>query len=253
MSSDDSVDVDALDVGPLSSALDKVAAAAERSAAHPMPDDAMPLRNAANRASIEFVQIIPSTDWAGLAPAPRMGGSPERMSAIATVFRVLKACHVTYPYRPMPPPGWIAAELRAALAELAPTDEGNEPTVVATASAGKLEKALALLSGHPGWSDARIAREVGCSPAYLSKTPRWRMVRKAVKGIGQEDNRQDAKHRGNDMNAYRNDAQQQRGQAMPRCASCGEPAQTDSNGRPLIHEDKPRCTECWADLRGSVG
>jgi hypothetical protein len=36
------------------------------------------------------------------------------------------------------------------------------------------------------------------------------------------------------------------------CASkgCEDPADTDADGKPLVHEGKPRCRDCWAELTG---
>src|SRR5262245_36761417 len=105
------VDADALDLGPLLALLDGLASAAKRSAANPRPDDAIPLRHAAMRAGVEFVRIIPDTDWTGIGPCPAMAG--RRTGAIHTIFRVLRACLGGR----MPPPARIAGELRAVLTE----------------------------------------------------------------------------------------------------------------------------------------
>ena len=118
----------------------------------------------------------------------------------------------------------------------------------------KLSLALGVLAVHPQWSARRIAREVGCSGAYLSSCSKWRAAREAIKGIGQEGQHKAPWHRGHDMDEYAADAEGQppAGQAAgPVCASkgCGDPAGVDAAGKPLLHAGKPYRPECWAEMR----
>ncbi len=118
------------------------------------------------------------------------------------------------------------------------------------APVGKLAKAIGVLSQHPDWSDRRIAKEVGCTGTYLSNQPKWRAARKAIKGIGQEVQHQADRHLGHDMDQYQADGAGDQSRPVLKCESCGDPAGMDAAGRPLIHDGKPRCLDCWTELTG---
>jgi hypothetical protein len=146
-----------------------------------------------------------------------------------------------------------AARLRSNSAERS-HDKGVSGTLE-PAPTDKLSLALAILYKHPDWSAARIAEEVGCAPANLSKQPKWRAAVKAIKGIGQENLRQAHRHRGHDMDEYRDDggSQRQGRSAAVWLCSCGDPAGMDPAGELLMHEGEPRCSECWAELHKPAG
>src|SRR5262249_4528143 len=117
--------------------------------------------------------------------------------------------------------------------------------------AGKLEMALAVLATHPGWSDRRIAAQVGCSGAYLSKQEKWRAARSAIKGVGQEDKHRAGQNRGTVMDQYADRSSGSPKLAPVLCASkgCGDLAGRDADGNLLMHQGEPRCPECWGELR----
>jgi hypothetical protein len=115
------MNLNGLDLSALMALVKNLAAAAERSAAHPRPDDALMLGLAVSRAAMEFCKTIPGTDWEGIQPVPAMVGAPDRMVAVKAIFRVLKACYKEQPM--ILPPDWIAAELKAVLPPV--TDEAN--------------------------------------------------------------------------------------------------------------------------------
>jgi hypothetical protein len=115
----------------------------------------------------------------------------------------------------------------------------------------KLSLALAMLRKHPDWSARRIAKEVGCSASYLSQQPVWQAAVKAIKGLGQEGRQRSGRHRGHDMDQYQESNEHlpaKMASLTPEC-ECGDPAEEDSAGRPLVYEGKPRCRECWAELQ----
>lgn len=51
----------------------------------------------------------------------------------------------------------------------------------------KITLALAVLSQHPDWSNAKIAEEAGCHVGSLSNSAKFREARRLIKGLGQED------------------------------------------------------------------
>jgi hypothetical protein len=148
----DRVDADALDLQDLVPLLTKLADAAERSAAYPMPDDVIPIRMAVNRAGWEFKRTIPTTDWQGMGPCPVIIG--RRTGAIHAIFRVLKACLVVQLYPPKMLTR-VAAELRAVLAELQPTSPAS--------SSGRAEPEYLFRSVGKYW-DIRFGTEHGHFP-----------------------------------------------------------------------------------------
>jgi hypothetical protein len=115
------VNADALDLQGLIPLLAKLADAAERLTLRPPPWDPIPIRMAVYRAAWEFKRIIPTTDWKGMGPCPVIIG--RRTGAIHAIFEVLRDCLGW----PMPPWAWIAAELRAVLAELQPESHDAAP------------------------------------------------------------------------------------------------------------------------------
>jgi hypothetical protein len=124
----------------------------------------------------------------------------------------------------------------------------------------KISQAIALKQKHPDWSAKRIAHEVGCSEANLSQSKRWQVVAQAVRQTGAADaisakldrraKDSGGRYRGKDMDEYASGAgSDQSGISIcTKCASCGDPAGEDADGRPLTHQDKPRCKDCWKEL-----
>jgi hypothetical protein len=182
------------------------------------------------------------------AAAEAAGATPpdeESAEFLAELLRRLRE-HSRTPDPPLDAYRQFAAVLEQEAGGLLLDRLQEEPT-----PAGKLEQALAKLAMHPEWSDRKIAQEVGCSGPYLSKQPKWRAARAAIKGVGQEDKHRAAKHHGHDMDQYPDDAEDRysTGQSpVPKCL-CGDQAETDATGKPLMHEGKPRCRECWDELR----
>jgi Transcriptional regulatory protein, C terminal len=127
------VNVDALDFGPVFASLVELKEASALAATHPMPDDVLALKDAAGRAAMKFVMIVPGTDWNGIGPVPAMGGTPDRMSAVHGLFRLLQACYALHPYQQMPAPAWIAAKVGTVLAKLRPAahdgQQGDDPGI----------------------------------------------------------------------------------------------------------------------------
>jgi hypothetical protein len=126
----------------------------------------------------------------------------------------------------------------------------------------KITQAIALKQKHPDWTAKRIAGVVGCAPANLSQSPRWKMVNRAIKGVGQQASRREGedrrakarggRHRGTDMDQYAdNRAGQPKLTPVLGCASCGDGADTDADGKPLVFDGKPCCRECWDELNST--
>jgi hypothetical protein len=130
----------------------------------------------------------------------------------------------------------------------------------------KIDQAIGLRTKHPDWTAARIAKEVGCSLANLSQSRRWKSVEKAIADAAQKATHKEGRdrrardrggrHRGRDMDEYTASGTEQRGPAKVLCCAskgCGDPADTDAHGRPLVYADKPRCRECWEELTAEGG
>jgi hypothetical protein len=138
------------------------------------------------------------------------------------------------------------------------TVEATEEQPDRSRALSKVDQAVLLAMKHPDWSPTKIADEVGCTLANLSQSRRWQTVMEAREAAGQgKDLREgnDARardhggrHRGANMDEYADRGTEGPGAAtMPPCASCGDPAGTDSEGRLLVHEGKPRCLACWSE------
>jgi hypothetical protein len=94
---------------------------------------------------------------------------------------------------------------------VAPKDPTAEPTSSRTAqgtadatteAATAIDAAIGLLAKHPDWTDFRIAKAAGCTPPNLSKSGRYQAAREAIKKLGEEGSRHNARHRGADMDQY---------------------------------------------------
>jgi hypothetical protein len=125
----------------------------------------------------------------------------------------------------------------------------------------KITKAIALKQKHRDWTGKRIADAVGCTPANLSQSPRWKVVAEAIREVGRQEASREGRdhrgkdrggtHRGRDMSQYADHDENRpstRPANGPKCASCGDPAGTDAEGAPLIYDGMPRCPECWKEL-----
>ncbi len=124
--------------------------------------------------------------------------------------------------------------------------EKNKPAGDPGTAPDKLSLAIAKKYKHPDWTSKQIAEAVGCSPAYLSKQPKWQAVLKACQSDRIEAKNRSSHHRGNDLDQY--EARTTVKTPLLQC-ECGDPAGTDADGAPLVHENKPRCWGCWAELR----
>jgi hypothetical protein len=150
--------------------------------------------------------------------------------------------------------------------------DGSDATADRT-EVDKITQAIALKQKHPDWTAKRIAEAVGCSEPNLSQSPRWQFVVQAVRDAGRQEVRREGndprgKDRGgkrregkdrktakrdHDMDDYADEAEEQArtaSAAWPKCASCDDPAGADSEGEPLTHDGKPRCSQCWTELSG---
>ena len=127
----------------------------------------------------------------------------------------------------------------------------------------RITQAIAIKQKHPDWTAKRIAEAVGCSEPNLSQSPRWRTVVEAIREVGRQDARREGgdrrgkdrggKHRGRNMSQYADEISELAPSgpaAGSRCASCGDPAGTDADGKSLMHEGKPHCRCVWEELAG---
>lgn len=78
-------------------------------------------------AAMKFAQIVPGTDWDGIGPVPAMGGTPERISAVHELFRLLQACYTLHPHQQLPASAWIATKAEMVLTKLRPAASDEEP------------------------------------------------------------------------------------------------------------------------------
>jgi hypothetical protein len=141
-------------------------------------------------------------------------GTRERSAAAVLGFRewLFKwGGGPNYDTHPLPDLARPLGKLREIVSDLrrtsAPADGtgGAPPRARAKEAAQRVDKlslAIALLRKHPDWSDRKIASEVECSGAYLSQKKEWRAARKVIKGLGQESQHRDRRHRGHDMDQY---------------------------------------------------
>jgi hypothetical protein len=118
----------------------------------------------------------------------------------------------------------------------------------------KITQAIGLKTKHPEWTNSKVAKAVGCSPSNLSQSPKYQAVCKGIQQLGKANRPHADKNRGPDMDQYADSGGEQPGLTTTlMCASegCGGPAGTDADGKPLTHEGKPRCLECWTELYGA--
>ena len=80
------------------------------------------------------------------------------------------------------------------------TTTSNAPTTKTNVS--KIAIALGVLADHPDWTDKEIAKAAECSPATLSRNPKYRAARTAIRASGASGARRAARHRSTDMDKY---------------------------------------------------
>lgn len=96
----------------------------------------------------------------------------------------------------------LEAEIRGSDDKPSPVLASRVPHGERLTAPDKISHAMVILSKHPDWTARRIAEAVGCSPANLSQSPKWKAARKAIKGLGQERIPHAKRHRGHDMDEY---------------------------------------------------
>ncbi len=101
-------------------------------------------------------------------------GCPERDDRRPLTLNQLSAW--AGPQQPAPPQ--VEPPAAAAQAEQVSDEPADDDS--------KEDRALMFLVAHPGWSNVRIAKEVGCSRTSLNRMPRFMKARAALKATKQE-------------------------------------------------------------------